>query len=243
TTPSEREPTWTPITGTAPRSDADFWSYVNSIAVSANGIALASTSSGIARSADGGQTWAQVYPVGSATVTSYDVVFDPNSPNDAVADIDQGTVVYSTDGGQTWAKGIGFPSYTSAGERVSLAFNPAVRGSVYALVDNSPRAQPSGEIFHSIDGGKTWVLLAGTGAFQDYQSGATFGALCAGGECQGGYDNTIIVIPVAGSAPTIVTGGVIIFRSKDGGATWSDAEWGVVGGGYHPDIHAFAYDA
>ncbi|EQD46291.1 glycosyl hydrolase, partial [mine drainage metagenome] len=72
--------TWTPITGTAPRSDADFWSYVNSIAVSANGIALASTSSGIARSADGGQTWAQVYPVGSATVTSYDVVFDPNSP-------------------------------------------------------------------------------------------------------------------------------------------------------------------
>jgi len=230
--------TWTPISSTAPASANAFWAVINSIATNSNGVALAATLQGIARSTDGGNTWTQVWPAAGSSGTSFDVVFDPNNPNDAVADSNNGSVVYSTNAGATWSAASGMPG----GGRTSLAFNPSLAGSVYALVDNNSSQRPSGEVYHSINAGQTWTLLAGTSAFVDYQSGATLGALCASSDCQGGYDNTIIVIPVAGSAPTIVTGGVIIFRSTDGGATWSDAEWGL-GGGYHPDIHAFAYDA
>ena len=234
--------TWTPIASTAPTSGNTFWAWINSIATNSNGVALAATPQGIARSTDGGNTWNTVWPAAgsSGSYASFDVVFDPNNPNSAVADNENGGVIYSTDAGQTWTVGSGLPG--TAGARTALSFDPSVAGSVYALVDNNNSKRPSGEVYHSTNDGQSWTLLAGTSAFVDYQSGATLGALCASSDCQGGYDNTIIVIPVAGSAPTIVTGGVIIFRSTDGGATWSDAEWGV-GGGYHPDIHAFAYDA
>ncbi len=241
--------TWTPVADTAPRSNTDFWSVILSIATNSNGVALASTWGGIARSTDGGNTWTQVWPAAGSVNPSDDVVFDPNNPDVAVADNENGGVVYSTDAGQTWTAGSGLPG--TAGARTALAFDPGVAGSVYALVDNNNGNSPSGEVFHSTDDGKTWTLLAGTGAFVNAVSKSAVGALCDNSfsgspvECQGGYDNVILVEPHAsGTQPTIVVGGIDIFASTDGGSTWTMSGEAYSNSNHlHADQHAFAYSA
>ena len=241
--------TWTPVADTAPRSNTDFWSVILAIATNSNGVALASTWGGIARSTDGGNTWTQVWPAAGSVSPSDDVVFDPNNPDVAVADNENGGVVYSTDAGQTWTAGSGLPG--TAGARTALAFDPGVAGSVYALVDNNNGNSPSGEVFHSTDGGKTWTLLAGTGAFVNAVSKSAVGALCDNSfsgspvECQGGYDNAILVEPHAsGTQPTIVVGGIDIFASTDGGSTWTMSGEAYSNSNHlHADQHAFAYSA
>jgi len=239
--------TWSPVADTAPRSNTDAWSWILSIATNSNGVALASTWGGIARSSDGGKTWGGVWPVGGTINASRNVVFDPNNPNAAVADNENGSVVYSIDAGQTWAVASGLPGTAHA--RTSLAFDSSVAGSVYALVDNNNDTAPSGEVFHSADGGKTWTLLAGTSAFVNQHSGNADGALCddsTGGkvECQGSYDNVISVLAQgAGKPPVIGVGGIDIFSSTDGGGTWAETgSWLPSDSNYlHADQHAAAY--
>ncbi len=257
---------WSPMASTAPTSQALYWVVVNSLAVSSNGVILAATGAsnfgvagGIERSSDGGQTWMSVWPVamagstgdsgsGSAKPYSMDVAFDPDNPNDAVADDQNGGVLFSVDGGVTWAEGSGLPGTSKA--RVSLAFDPSVAGSVYALVDNHNSTSPSGEVFHSSDDGATWTLLAGTSAFVNQDTGVAVGALCddvASGavECQGWYDNVILVEPhPSGTAPTILAGGIDIFASSDGGTTWTQTgSWLGSDSDYlHADQHALTYD-
>ncbi len=241
--------TWSPVVDTAPQSNTDFWSVILSIATSSSGVALASTWGGIARSTDGGQTWTQVWPSGGGVNASDQVVFDPNNPNSAAADNENGGVVYSTDAGATWNAATGLPG--TAGARTALAFDPSVAGSVYALVDNNNGSSPSGEVFHSTDGGKTWTLLAGTSAFNNPVGGSAVGALCDNSfsgspvECQGGYDNAILVEPHAsGNPPTIVVGGIDIFTSTDGGSTWTmNGEAYGRSDHLHADQHAFAYSS
>lgn len=237
--------TWTPIAATAPQSSSTFWICINSIAASSQGVVLAATGfasgkGGIARSTDGGQTWTTVF-----TGFSMDVAFDPNDPSDAVADNEAGGVEFSIDAGQTWAPGVGLPG---TGDRVSVAFDPSVPGSVYALVNNNGGTSPSGQVYHSSDDGATWSLLAGTGAFVNLDSGTANGALCddynGSTECQGDYDNVILVEPHAsGASPTILTGGIDIYTSTDGGSTWTETgSWLPADTNYvHADQHAFAY--
>ena len=252
--------TWTPLSGTVPSSTNPDWYYVNSIAVSSGSVILAATGNtfggfgysegGLWRSTDSGQTWTKVWPTAGGENPSDDVVFDPGNANSAVADTDMGTVVYSTDGGSTWSDATGLPAQTNTGYRVSLAFDSSTSGSVYALVDDAPSGSASGEVFHSTDGGKTWSLLAGTAAFVNQHSGTATGALCDNSEggtsrCQGDYDNVIAVLSQGSGQPVaIYTGGIDIFKSTDGGNTWSEAgSWLPADSDYlHADQHAFAYD-
>jgi IPT/TIG domain len=241
--------TWSPIGATAPSTEGSFWLMVDSIAVSSRGIALASTYGGIARSTDG-QTWYTVWSgIASNAANSLDVAFDPNQSSDAVADDEGGGVLYSTDAGQTWRNATGLPD--TPGARVSLGFDPSVAGSVYALVDDNDGTSPSGEVFHSTDDGASWTLLAGTSAFVNADSGNAVGALCddaIGGapECQGSYDNVIVVEPhPSGTPPTLLAGGIDIFTSIDGGTTWTETgSWLNTDSDYiHADQHDFTYDA
>ena len=241
--------TWSPVADTAPQSNNNFWSVILSIATNSSGVALASTWGGIARSTDGGNTWTQVWPTAGSVNASDDVVFDPNNPNSAVADNENGGVVYSTNAGATWSAATGLPGTTGA--RTALSFDPSVAGSVYALVDNNNGSSPSGEVFHSTNGGQSWTLLAGTGAFVNAVSKSAVGALCDNSfsgspvECQGGYDNVILVEPHAsGTQPTIMVGGIDIFSSTDGGSSWTMSGEAYSNSNYlHADQHAFAYSA
>ncbi len=239
--------TWSPIAATAPRSNRDFWSVITSITTNANGVALAATWGGIERSTDGGSSWSMVWPAAGTFNASFDVAFDPNNANTAVADDENGSVVFSADGGLTWATATGLPGTKLA--RTALAFDPGTAGSVYALVDNANGTNPSGEVFHSVDGGKTWSLLAATTRFVNQHSGNADGALCddsTGGKanCQGNYDNVILVIPQGtGKPPMIGVGGIDIFSSVDGGTTWTETgSWLPGDADYlHADQHAAAY--
>jgi photosystem II stability/assembly factor-like uncharacterized protein len=246
--------TWLPIASTAPTQSALYWAFVNSLAVSANGVVLAATGisqypGGIERSTDDGQTWTRVWPAGTgnSTSSSMDVTFDPENPNAAIADDQNGGVIYSTDGGQTWSAGTGLPG--TSGARVAVAFDPSVGGSAYALVDNGGGgSSPSGQVYHSTDGGKSWTLLADTAAFVNELSGAATGALCddvtGTMECQGWYDNVIAVLPHSTGSPTLVVGGIDIFSSTNGGTSWTETgDWINGQADYlHADQHAFTYD-
>lgn len=251
--------TWTPVSSTTPSASNPDWYYVNSIAVSGSGTLLVATGArssalysapgvndgGIYRSTDGGKTWNKVVPTGNKENPVYDVAFDPNNSNTAVADTDSGTVIYSTDGGQTWSVASGLPTQIYLGYRVSLAFDSSIQGSVYALVDNKPSG-PSGQVYHSTDGGQTWSLLADTSAFVNQHTSTATGALCDNSlsatylECQGDYDNAITVIPNPGGNPTLYTAGIDIFASTDGGKTWTEkGSWVSTDANYvHADHHA-----
>lgn len=251
---------WLPLASTTPSASALHWAFVNSLAVSSNGVILAATGisgvpGGIERSTDNGQTWASVWPAtgtsgGSSSSSSMDVAFDPENANAALADDQYGGAVFSTDAGKTWSEGTGLPG--TKGARVSVAFDPSVSGSAYALVDNNGGSgsskSPSGQVYHSADGGKTWTLLADTTAFVNELTGTPGGALCddvAGSNCQGWYDNVIIVLPhSAATSPTILAGGIDIFTSTDGGSTWTETgDWLNGQADYlHADQHAFTYD-
>lgn len=252
---------WVPLSSTAPTQTALYWAFVNSIAVAPNGWILAATGvgsdpGGIERSIDEGQTWTTVWPAagtggGRSTSSSMDVAFDPENSSLAIADDEDGGVIYSADGGQTWSEGTGLPG--SGGARVAVAFDPSVSGSAYALVDNNGSSgnstSPSGQVYRSGDGGKTWALVADTTAFVNELSGTAVGALCdnvtGSSECQGWYDNVIAVLPhSAGTPPTVIAGGIDIFTSTDGGFTWTETgDWINGQSDYlHADQHAFAYD-
>lgn len=239
--------TWAPISSTAPSTSDSFWLLINSIAVSSSGVALAATYGGIARSTDG-QTWTRPWLGGNSNRSnSMDVVFDPHDSNDAVADNENGGVVYTADAGLTWSLGGGLP--VKSGARVSLAFDPSVAHSVYALVDENDGTSPSGQVWHSANDGAAWTLLADTTAFVNTHSGTAVGALCdnaASGtpNCQGSYDNVILVEPhTSGTQPTILAGGIDIFASTDGGTTWTETgSWLTTDTDYiHADQHAFAF--
>ena len=262
--------TWTPIASTVPSASNPDWYYINSIAVSTAGVVLAATGNafggptdllsssipfgagGLWRSTDGGRTWARAWPSVGQENPSYDVIFDPNNAQVAVADTVRGSVVYSTDGGVSWSAASGLPAQSNTGFRVAVAFDPSTAGSVYALIDNAPSGGPSGEVFHSVDGGQTWALLAGTSAFVNQDSGTATGALCDNSqgkatlECQGDYDNVIAVVPQGSGKPVVIlTAGIDVFASLDGGTTWGEAgSWLPTDPNYiHADDHAIAYNA
>lgn len=244
---------WSPMSSTAPSAANPDWYYVTSLSTSSAGVLLASTGAasrswgGLYRSTDSGQSWTKVWPASGGSV-SYQVLFDPNNANVAVADTDGGSVAYSTDAGHTWFAASGLPgsSTPTAGHRSSLAFDSSTPGSVYALVDNNPSG-PSGQVYHSIDGGKTWTLLADTSAFfNTHNPSSPSGALCDNSqnptelECQGNYDNVIAVVPNPGTSPTIYAAGTDIFQSNDGGKNWSETgSWLPPDPNYiHADNHA-----
>jgi len=228
--------TWKPLAATNPANNRD-WFYVNHIAISTNGTMLVATGvpgyspewGAIYRSTDGGQTFTSV-----AKGASLDVVFDPNNPNDAVAEFENGKVMYSTDAGSSWK---GPVTVVSGGGRITLGFahDSQHKGWVYALIDNAPSSSsttnPSGEIYVSKDAGQTGSQVS---------QASNTALLCSGSgsnlECQGNYDNTLWVDP--SNALQLVAGGIDVFRSADGGASWKKiGSWQAYPKSPHADQH------
>lgn len=204
------------------------WDNVCRIAISpadSNLILVGKRYGGILRSSDGGQHWDTM----RWAQGSYDVLFDPNNPMNAVAqiiDYDWGVgdwfhaALYSTDAGLTWHETSGpLGKVWGFGSRIELAYARSVPGCVYASC-----AEGGGRIWRSLDGGQSYVLRTQIGT-----SGCNW------------YANPLWVDPVRPT--TLVTGGYHTFRSTDGGYSLSQ-----ISDGYiltvppHPDIQFITAD-
>jgi hypothetical protein len=198
------------------------WAHVTRIAVHpTNGSILlaARRQGGIARSIDGGATWADVM-VGEQ---SFQVVFDPNDGNKAVAHFSGPSplvhaVLTSSDAGATWqAAASGLTSVAGEGARIELAYARSAPGTVYASV-----ASGGGTVWRSTDGGRNWVQR-GSGTSVIY------------------YYNGLWVDPT--DANRLVVGALHVWRSTDGGQTFTQTTNGyIMTVDPHLDVHAVVAD-
>jgi uncharacterized repeat protein (TIGR01451 family) len=173
------------------------------------------SSAGIYRSADGGNTWTQVFPGAPAT----SITFSPTGSVAYAAVSDYfGTalagIYKSTDGGKSWTAANGSGStqlpllnagVASVGE-IRLAMAPSSPTTLYVSIEglNSFAPLTPNSIFTSIDGGATWHPTA-TNPFSVQAAG-----------------NKGMVLTVHPTNANIVfVGEQNLYRSMDGGQTWA----------------------
>ncbi len=193
-------------------------------------ILLAGASNGLFRSVDNGETWK---PVISGQIR--DIEWKPNDPS----------VAYTCSGGAIWRSkdsGLSFTRLTTGitGSRVALGVTVANPEYVYALVSGSNNGFAG--LYRSVDGGDTWKRMS-SGTSINILNWSNDGVIDLNAESQGQgyYDLAIAVSPV--DPNMILCGGVNIWMSTDGGATWEiSAHWqGDDAPFVHADIHALEF--
>lgn len=185
---------------------------------------IAGTSNGIYRSTDAGATWTQV----STTSGIKDVEFKPGNSSTVYACSDR--FLKSTNGGATWTTiTSGLPA-TSAVDRMAIAVTPANAAYVYILAGDQSSSGFYG-IYRSTDSGTTFSTRATTPNLMGWSSTGND----SGG--QSWYDLAIAASPT--NADVVIVGGVNIWRSSNGGTSWTiNGHWTGNGAPYvHADIH------
>lgn len=184
-------------------------------------VVLAATSGGLFRSTNSGQSWSRVL-AGYATA----VVQDPNSTNlwYAAITFTNGVrgIYKSGDDGASWGPAsVGLPASNIG--RIALAIAPSSPNTLYAAIqDDFDQVGSDGAllgIFKTVDGAQTWTQLTAANA-------------SCGGQCW--YDIVLAVNPA--NAQQVMFGGIALYASNDGGASFFGA-----GAGIHVDQHALVF--
>ena len=181
---------------------------------------IAATSFGIYRSLDAGNNW-----VLEKSGTFKDMKFKPGDPNTVYA---TGTGFFrSTDNGDTWTQiSSGFTSNVSF-SRMALAVTPADPTYVYVLASGADYGHEG--IYRSTNSGASFTQRSNSPNILGWSTSGND----QGG--QGWYDLTIACSPT--NKDFIVTGGVNIWKSTNGGSSMQlMAHW--YGGGGAPYVHA-----
>jgi PKD repeat protein len=199
------------------------------------GTLLVSTNSGIYRTTDGAANWTQV----STETNIRDMEFKPGDPNTIFASkMSSATILFrSTDGGASFSSsGVGSGLPNTGNGRAMIAVTPHDANYIYMIVGNSSDNGFKG-VYRSIDGGVNWVARATSPNLLGWSSTGSD----SGG--QQWYDLAIAVSPT--DKDLVITGGVNVWRSTNGGTTWQIAgHWTGSGAPYiHADIHDLNFDA
>ena len=190
---------------------------------------LAATSNGVYRTLNAGAAWTQI---ATAVDNMKDIEYKPGDTTTIYAS--STTLFYkSTNGGTSFVTtATGLPAAASL-SRLAVAVSAAAPADVYVLASNTAYGLQG--VYLSTNSGTSFVAKSTTPNILGYSNtGAT-----AGG--QGWYDLSIAVSPT--NANLVIVGGVDIWKSTDGGATWTlNAEWTGTGAPYvHADIHALEF--
>lgn len=167
---------------------------------------LACTGTGVYRSGDGGASWERVLtrPVIPFSAT---VEFSTTDPGLVYSAIEGAGIFRSSDGGRTWTGPLGTGITVARYSRIVLAVAPANGAIIYAAFTGAD--EHCAGIFRSDDGGSNWRAVS---IPRSDLTGDTY----MGG--QGRFNSALAVHP---SNPDILwAGGIDLYRSTDGGATW-----------------------
>jgi photosystem II stability/assembly factor-like uncharacterized protein len=180
---------------------------------------------GVYRSRDGGVTWQKVL-FKNDDLGAIDLAFDPTNSQIIYASLwnvrrppwfiyapanGPGSGIFkSSDGGTTWqALTDGLP--TVGVGRIGLAVSPTNRNRVYAIVD----AKDNGGLFSSSDAGATWARVS--------TDARIWG--------RGWYFNKVTADP--NDADTVYVQNTSIYKSTNGGKTWTPIKGAPGGDDYH----------
>lgn len=210
--------TWSSLASTV---IADFRQTAK-LLVAANSDVYVATTRGIYQSTDGGTTWTKVLSsssVGASSNVGCDVEQAANG--DIYASL-EGSVHKSTDNGVTWnALTLGIST-----DRIEIACAPSDANTLYLLTEDGSVVE---HIRKSTDGGITWTALPEP---NDDDGGIPANDFSRG---QAWYDLTIAVDP--NNANVVYVGGIDLFRSSNGGSSWTQiSHW--YGGFGHQEVHA-----
>jgi photosystem II stability/assembly factor-like uncharacterized protein len=252
--------TWKELTATDNSVANSHFSYVHQIAISPARPSnlYAATDSGLFFSLDAGNTWNQALPqTAGASLACNSVVARGDQPTDIVYaacgsyNSTAGSNVYSIYA-NTDAAGAGAWNVVQSDPMMGttvLAIAPSAPTTIYFLSVSSAITGPFYNalyaVFQSTAGGTagTWVKKADTSDPTsitanilsypncDYGTGSHSG--------QGAYNLVMAVDPT--NPNTVFVGGIDLFRSNDGGATFGYADFGPGNATAHPDQHAIAF--
>jgi uncharacterized repeat protein (TIGR01451 family) len=129
-----------------------------------------------------------------------------------------------------------WPAVTGSGNpnttigRIELAAAPTDSQTIYAMASDANGSTKTVQgVYRSNDGGATWTMTTGPGGFSG----------CGGAGSQMWYDAGLTVSPT--DANTVYASTVDLFRSTNGGTSFSNLTNAYCGGPVHPDNHARAF--
>jgi len=185
---------------------------------------LIAAGNGIYKTTDAGATWVQ-----TSFTRIHDMEFKPGGPGTIYASGASSNVFRSTDGGTTWTSITS--GFATNGTRVALGVTPANASYIYALVSNSSYGFLG--MYRSTNGGDSWTLRSNSPNLLGW---AVDGSDVGG---QGWYDLAVAVSPT--NAEEVYTGGVNIWKSTNGGSSWTiSSMWYYIPG--IAEVHADQHD-
>jgi hypothetical protein len=196
-------------------------------------IIFTAAQNGVFRSTDGGVNWTKTY-----ANSIEDIEFKPGDPNIMYATGPfSPSVIRSTDGGLTWVGLTATEGITNAA-RALVSVSPADPNRVYVV---QAFGNEFGRMYVSTNSGASFTVSV-TGSSASCTNFFGYETTGCGTGGQAGYDMAMCVNP--NNANEIYIGGIIVFKSTDGGKTFAaQTAWSYPNSiGYnHADVHALEW--